>query len=304
MKKTTILVAGSLNMDFMMRVEHLAQSGETVLSPRYTLSPGGKGANQAVACARAGGTVAMLGAVGRDVYGESLRSSLHSSGVDTQYLLEVTDHTGAAFIGVAADGENSILVASGANLALHPQHLPDLSRVSHLLLQLESPMVSVLSYAKRAHQEGIPVILNAAPARPLEPGLLGCVHTLIMNEGELEHLTQTSLEAPGTALTVLAKARALVKQGPRVVIVTLGSQGCIAYTAEGTTLAVPSLPVEVVDTTGAGDTFVGILVAYLARGVGLAQALHAANAGAALACTRAGAQPSMPSLLEIEAFLK
>jgi ribokinase len=227
-------------------------------------------------------------------------SSLRSSGVDTRYLLEVADYTGAAFIGVAEDGENSILVASGANLALHPQHLPNLSQISHLLLQLESPMVSVVSFAKRAHQAGIPVILNAAPARTLEPGLLGCVHTLIVNEGELEQLVPSN----ETQSSVLSKARALVKQGPSVVIVTMGSQGCIAYTAEGTTLAIPSLPVEVRDTTGAGDTFVGVLVAYLAKGLGLAAALHAANAGAALSCTRAGAQPSMPTLLEIETLVQ
>lgn len=296
--RRVILVAGSLNVDFIVRVPHLAAPGETVIGADYTVSPGGKGANQAVACARAGGPVAMLGALGRDPYTELLRDSLRASGADLTHLLTLDGPTGAAFIGVSEGGENSILVASGANARLRSEHLPDLAGISHLVMPLETPLDTVRAYAQAARKAGVQVVLNAAPAQPLDRDLLGNVTLLIVNEGELRAVS----DAAGLGGGVAERAAGLRRLGPEVVVVTLGAQGCLAIGPDEEQ-RLPAHPVTVVDTTGAGDTFCGVLVAYLERGAGLRAALQAATVGAALACTRAGAQPSMPSRAEIEAEL-
>lgn len=293
-----ILVAGSLNVDFSVRVPHLAAPGETVIGADYTVSPGGKGANQAVACARAGGPVAMLGALGSDPYAELLRASLRDSGADLTHLLTLAGPTGAAFIGVSDGGENSILVASGANARLRPEHLPDLAGVTHLVMPLETPLDTVRAYARQASAAGVQVVLNAAPARPLDQELLANVNILIVNAGELRAVS----DAAGLGGSVSERAAGLRQLGPEVVVVTLGAEGCLAASADGETRR-PAHSVQVVDTTGAGDTFCGVLVAYLERGTELSEALKAATVGAALACTKAGAQPSMPSRAEIEGEL-
>ncbi len=294
----SVLVAGSLNVDLTVRVPHLPEPGETVLGPTYSVTPGGKGANQAVACARAGARVHMLGAVGKDSYADLLRTSLSDSGVDLGALREVDAPTGAALIGVADGGENSIMVASGANARLAPDHLPDLSGVSHLVMQLEIPLEAVTAYARAARQAGVQVVLNAAPARALGKELLTNVNVLIVNEGELKVIS----DAAGLTGDVLARARGLQNLGPSTVVVTLGGRGCLAV-AGGEPLTLPAFSVQVVDTTGAGDTFVGVLIAGLTDGDELESALSMASAAAALACTRTGAQPSMPTRDETLSFL-
>ncbi|MGI8748199.1 MAG: PfkB family carbohydrate kinase, partial [Deinococcus sp.] len=182
-----ILVVGSANIDFVTPVEHIPAPGETVLGSGYTVAPGGKGANQAVACGRAGGKVAFVGALGRDPFAELLRESLRESGVE-DHTLELDAPTGAAFISVSAAGENAITVASGANGALTPELLPAFGEFSHLVMQLELPLPTVLEAARRARAAGARVVLNASPARALPAELLRLADVLVVNEGELSVL--------------------------------------------------------------------------------------------------------------------
>ena len=299
-----ILVAGSANIDFVTRVDHIPAPGETVLGGNYSVSGGGKGANQAVACARSGGRVAFLGALGHDSFGAQLKASLQDSGVQ-DLSVQVDAPTGAAFISVSAGGENAITVASGANALLTPQHLPGTEGLSYLVLQLEVPLATVTAYATQARAAGVPVVLNAAPAQPLPESLLQLVDLLVVNEGELSALVgagevQAQLERAAGQNTGQGTG-----QGPSVVIVTLGSAGSLGLdTRRGHTLvAIPAIQVEVLDTTGAGDTYVGALVTALSEGQDLPGAMAFAGAAAGLACTRAGAQPSMPGRSEIDALL-
>jgi ribokinase len=292
-----ILVAGSANIDFVTRVDHIPAPGETVLGGNYSVSGGGKGANQAVACARSGGRVAFLGALGNDSFAAQLKASLQISGVQDRSV-QVAAPTGAAFISVSAGGENAITVASGANALLTPEHLTDTAGLSYLVLQLEVPLAAVTAYAAQARAAGVAVVLNAAPAQPLPAALLQLVDLLVVNEGEL-----SALVGEGEVRGQLERAAA---QGPAVVIVTLGPAGSLGLdTRQGRELvAMPAVPVEVLDTTGAGDTYVGALVTALSEGLDLPGAMTFAGAAAGLACTRPGAQPSMPSRPEIVALLE
>ena len=299
-----VLVAGSLNVDFSVRVPHLPLLGETVLGSGYDLSPGGKGANQAVACARAGATVRMLGAVGRDAHGDLLKTSLRQNGVDLNWLQTVEASTGVAFVSVTGDGENAIIVSEGANATLRPEHLPSLRGVSHLIMPLEIPLDTVRAFAQAAHAAGVSVVLNASPAQPLDDHLLECIDLLIVNAGELSVLNEAGPAVGGSSEETVAQARHLQSRGPKTVIVTLGGSGCLAVTPSGEELRLPAFEVEVRDTTGAGDTFTGVLVAHLARRKTLREALRVAGAAAALACTRAGAQTSMPDDAEVQRFLQ
>lgn len=290
-----ILVAGSANLDFITRVSHLPRPGETVLGPAFTTAPGGKGANQAVACARTAHPTRFFGALGDDPYAAPLRESLRASGVqDTSLTLDAP--TGAAFITVADSGENIIAVASGANALLTPQHGPDFTDVTHLILQLELPLVTVQAYARSARERGVTVVLNAAPApqEPLPAELLANVDVLMVNEGEL-----TTLTGAGDLPEQLHAAQAL---GPGTVIVTLGGAGSVAVHG-GQRIEVAAHPVTVRDTTGAGDTFVGVLTGALGAGLSLSQAMQEASVAASLACTRDGAQPSMPTRHELDRAL-
>ena len=289
-----ILVAGSANLDFITRVPHLPRPGETVLSPGFRTAPGGKGANQAVACARAGFPTRFFGALGDDPYAGVLRDSLRESGVhDLSLTLPLP--TGAAFITVAESGENVIAVASGANAGLTPAQLPPLQDTDVLVLQLEIPLETVQAYAHAARAQGVRVILNAAPAAALAAALLADVDVLVVNEGELE-----ALSGPGS---LEAQLWGIQARGPRTVIVTLGGEGSAALSGESL-IRVPAPTVRVVDSTGAGDTYVGVLAGALGAGEPLEGAMRRATVAAALACTREGAQPSMPSREEIERGLK
>jgi len=288
-----VLVAGSANLDFVVRAPHVPAPGETVLGRALSLHPGGKGANQAVACARAGGArTRMLVALGNDAFAGTLEGSLDSAGVELDIVRVADQATGTAFICVADDAENAITVAAGANEALRPEDLPDLGRVSHLLLQLETPIETVEAYAHAARAAGVTVVLNAAPARELPSSLLSSVDVLIVNEHELATLS-------GRRGRV---AETLTRLDVPCVIVTLGARGCCARD-RGRLVLQSAFRVDAVDTTGAGDTFCGALVASLCRRAALPTALRYASAAAALSSTRLGAQSSIPERREVEAFL-
>ncbi|WP_424952562.1 ribokinase [Deinococcus sp.] len=293
-----ILVAGSANIDFVTPVDHLPAPGETVLGTAYTLSAGGKGANQAVACARAGGQVRFLGRLGDDPFAAQLRASFSQSGVSDLSLTD-TLPTGAAFISVSREGENAITVASGANSAVAAADLPELEGVAFLMMQLEIPLVTVTAFARAARAAGTKVLLNASPAQSLSADLLTRIDVLVVNEQELATLTAAG---QGGERTVLEQVQAARRLGPQTVVVTLGGRGSLAL-GPGGWVELPAHQVKVLDTTGAGDTYAGVLTAGLDAGLPLESAMRRASVAAALACTRAGAQPSMPWEAEIEAAL-
>ncbi len=302
-----MLVAGSANLDFVVRAAHIPAPGETVLGQAFQTFPGGKGANQAVACARAGGArTHMLLALGDDGFAAPLQASLQAAGVVQHVVRAPQQPTGVAFICVADNAENAITVAPGANGALLPQHLPPLQDFSHLLLQLETPMATVLAYAQAARAAGVQVVLNAAPAQTLPAALLAAVDVLVVNQGELMALAGPVATA-GADTDPAAPDRSAITSALQLldvptVVVTLGAQGCLTR-HQGHLLQTPAFLVQAVDTTAAGDTFCGTLVAALAQHVALPAALQRATAAAALACTRAGAQASIPTRAEVDALL-
>lgn len=300
-----IVVVGSLNMDFVARVERLPRAGETVLGGGFQMIPGGKGANQACAAGRLGGRVRMVGRVGTDLFGEELRRSLKNSRVDVDPVSPTEGTpTGVALIFVDARGENVIVVASGANAALS---VADVERAlagadrGYLLLQLETPIETVMAAASIAHWHGLTVILDPAPARALPRDLLACVDIITPNESEALALlgrdgaTVTLEEAPGVA-------RAVRDLGVGTAIVKLGEKGAFlsSASAEG---HFPAPRVEVVDATAAGDTFNGALVVALAEGKDTGAAVAFANVAAALSVTRAGAQASIPMRADVDALM-
>lgn len=289
-----ILVAGSANLDFVVRAPHIPAPGETVLGHGFQTFPGGKGANQAVACARAGGAAThMLLALGDDAFADPVEDSLRDAGVALTIVRAAGESTGTAFICLADDAENAITVAPGANAWLRPDDLPALDGVTHLLLQLETPIESVTAWAQRARAAGVTVVLNAAPAQALPADLLAALDVLIVNEGELAEITGVTGDLDA----------ALARIAVPCVIVTLGSAGCLARSGDGSSIHQPAFAVDAIDTTAAGDTFCGVLVAALSRGPALAQALREASAAAAIACTRVGAQASIPTRAEVSTFL-
>ncbi len=289
----TVLVAGSANLDFVVRAAHVPAPGETVLGREFRTFPGGKGANQAVACARAGGTdTRMLLALGNDDFARPIEASLLAAGVQLHTVRDAQLPTGTAFVCLSDDAENAITVAPGANLALQPCHLPALDGVQWLLLQLETPLDTVLAYARAARAAGVKVALNAAPAQALPDALLAQLDMLIVNEGELAVVAGDPPDL----------ATGLARLDVPCVIVTLGARGCLAREV-GRTLLQPAFSIAPVDTTAAGDTFCGTLVAALARGQALQQALLAASAASALACTRLGAQSSIPDTAGVAVLL-
>lgn len=287
-----ILVAGSANLDFVIQVPHIPTPGETVLGDDLVIFPGGKGANQAVACARAGAETEMLLALGDDWLAERITRSLSDAGVRMHRVTMTDRSTGAALISVSANADNAIAVAPGAANGLSAADLPPLAGYSHLLMQLETPLSVVSEYARAARNEGVKVVLNAAPARYLEPELLSMVEILIVNEAEL------AVVAGHRGNVATCVERLAVPS----VVVTLGDRGCCAKTGDDV-IVETAFVVNAVDTTAAGDTFCGVLVAELGRGQRLRQALGRANAAGALACTRRGAQSSIPDRDAVDDFL-
>lgn len=287
-----VLVAGSANVDFVVRAPHIPAPGETVLGGDLSVVPGGKGANQAVAAARAGGAdTAILVALGSDPSAGVLEELLRAAGVRL-HLVRVARPTGAALITVSDGAENAITVASGANGELAPEHLPPLDGVAWLLLQLETPLATVIAYARAARAAGVRVMLNAAPAQTLPAELLGLLDLLVVNEEELAAIVGKD----GSIADRLART------GAPTTVVTLGERGCCAADG-GTLISQAAFSVVATDTTAAGDTFCGVLGAALAGGADLLGALRRAAAAAALSATRSGAQTSIPTAAEVSAFL-
>lgn len=287
-----VLVAGSANVDFVVRAPHIPAPGETVLGGDLSVVPGGKGANQAVAAARAGGAdTAMLLALGNDPSAGVLEESLRAAGVEL-HVIRAARPTGAALITVSDGAENAITVAQGANGELAPEHLPSLEGVSWLLLQLETPLAAVIAYARAARVAGVGVMLNAAPAQPLPAELLALIDVLVVNEEELAAIV-------GRQGSIVER---LARTGIATTVVTLGERGCCAVD-NGTLISQAAFSVAATDTTAAGDTFCGVLGAALAGGTDLLGALRRAAAAAALSATRAGAQTSIPTAGEVTAFL-
>jgi ribokinase len=301
-----LVVVGSLNMDFVVSVEHLPAPGETVLGHDFQMFPGGKGANQACAAGKlsAGGVaVRMIGRVGCDVFADHLKASLSAAGVDVSSVHAARSQpTGVALIWVDRAGQNSIVVASGANNALAAADVEAMRRVfrgaSHALFQLESPLDTVAAALALAREEGLATILDPAPAQPLARALLEQVDILTPNESEALLL----LGRPAARVSVddaPALAEALLQLGPRAVILKLGDQGCF-YSDGQQSLHEPAFPVQVRDTTAAGDTFNAALAVALAEGQAIQKALRFANKAAAISVTRMGAQSSAPSRAEVE----
>ncbi|GHF57751.1 ribokinase [Amycolatopsis bartoniae] len=286
---TDVLVVGSANADLVVAAERRPGAGETVLGGDTTVLPGGKGANTAVAAAKLGADVALLGAIGDDAYGRLLTESLHGAGVRTELLRTVDRPTGIAYITVTPDGENSILVSPGANSALEPDALDGaFARVKVVVASMEIPLPTVERAVAAAADAGALVLLNLSPVAELAPRTLAALDVLLVNEHEAAALLGSGV-APGKLLDL----------GPRSAVVTLGARGALVLTEDGATeIAAPR--VEPVDTTGAGDAFTGALAAALATGVTLETAARKAVRVAAISVTRRGAQPSYPSAAELE----
>jgi len=297
-----ILVIGSLNADLVVRAPRFPAPGETISGEDLAIIPGGKGANQAVAAARLGASVAMVGRVGSDSFGPTLTQNLQTNNVDTTHIHTDSSATGTAIIVVDASGQNSIVLSPGANGKVTPV---DVDAVTFqdgkmLLLQLEIPLETVVHAARLARQNGLRVILNPAPARQLPDSLLADVDILIPNESELQLLSGQSVTDTDSAKTA---ARALLKKGVKTVIITLGANGALLVTDERTS-HVPTFKVDVVDTTAAGDAFIGGLATALIKGKSLEEAVRYGNASGALAATKFGAQPSLPTIEDVQNLIQ
>jgi len=299
-----IVVVGSTNVDLVMKMDRLPKLGETITEAEFVQTYGGKGANQAVAAARAGGDVAFVGCVGDDQYGTLMIDNLQNDGIDTTFLLKEEDvASGIAFIMVDAVGNNYISVAPGANYRITPSHI---ERASELLreadiavLQCEIPLDTLHGTIEQATQYDTKILLNLAPAKPIDDKAIAHLDILVVNESEAAFLQGSPVE---TDQQVEQAARALLDRGPEIVIVTLGARGSYVAT-ESDRWTVPAFPVDPVDTTGAGDVYCGSLAVSLAEGRSIEKSVRFASAAAAICVTRLGAQPSIPTREEIETFL-
>ncbi|KQN54605.1 ribokinase [Pseudomonas sp. Leaf48] len=298
-----VVVVGSLNMDLVTRASRLPKGGETLIGESFSVVSGGKGANQAVAAARLGAQVSMIGCVGRDAYGDALRAALLAEQIDCQAVSTVDGSSGVALIVVDDNSQNSIVIVPGANGALTADQLkrfdPVLQAADLLICQLEVPDATVGHALKRGRELGKIVILNPAPAsRALPAHWYGSIDYLIPNESEAAALSGVAVDSLDTAQAAATK---LIDMGAGKVIITLGAQGSLF--ADGNSFQhFPAPSVKAVDTTAAGDTFVGGFAAALAAGKGEAEAIRFGQVAAALSVTRAGAQPSIPALSDVQAF--
>ena len=295
-----ILVFGSLNADFFLSVRTFPAPGETVLTPGALVKAGGKGANQAAAAAKAGGLVKMVGAVGTDEVAKVPVTALRALGVDCSGMQVSELATGMAMIMVDERGENSIVVASGANTAVSAQAVAQtaLNEDTILVMQMEVPPAENFKLLRRAKAAGVRTVLNVAPARPIPEADLKLADYLILNEIEADAVYNSLFEK--TFLGVEEKAAAIAEKTGGVCLITLGADGVVGA-ERGKMFKVSALPVKPVDTTGAGDAFVGIFTAMLDNGLDTRQAARYAAAGAGLACLKIGAQEALPTLKEIEA---
>jgi ribokinase len=299
--RNKVVVFGSLNMDLVVRVPRMPQAGETLSAHGFLSNPGGKGANQAVACSRQGGKVLMVGRVGDDGFGAQLRTAVVAQGVNAAGVATTPDvSTGVAMIMVDDSAQNCIAVVPGANASVSVEDAEAmrewLADAGLLLLQLEVPMASVLRAAAIAQEAGCAVLLNPAPAQQLPAALWPLLDILVVNETEAQLLSGLSVVDVHHAMDAAAL---LLRRGPRDVIVTLGEQGVVWASAAGSR-HFEARKVRAVDTTAAGDTFIGALGALLVESRSMEEALAHAIRAAAICVTRAGAQASMPSRKEVE----
>jgi len=299
-----VVVVGSLNMDLVVRAPRIPAPGETLLGGEFHTVPGGKGANQAVAAARLGARVSMVGRLGADDFATQLLANLEADGIDHSAVIQdASTTTGVALIVVADDGQNSIVVASGANMQVTPDDVDaaaeTIAAADVLLLQLEIPLDAVQRAAEIAHEHGVPVVLNPAPARDLPADLLSRVDVLIPNESETALLTGLPVD---TRAELEAAARTLLDRGISTAILTLGARGAMLATGSEVEI-IPTFKVQPVDTTAAGDAFVAGFSVALAEGKPVAEAVRWGNAAGALAATRLGAQTSLPRRAELEQLL-
>ena len=298
------VVVGSSNTDMIMQLDKIPVPGETVIGGEFSVAAGGKGANQAVAAARAGGDITFIAAVGTDTVGAEAVEGFIRDGINVEHIKKVDNvASGIALILVDKDGANSIGVASGANASLRPEDMADLkqviSRAQILLMQLETPIDTVIRAAQIAHEAGVKVILNPAPAQRLDDELLKMISILTPNEIEAELLTGIKVN---DEISAGKAAEALLEKGIDSVLITLGARGVFRAVGKKQKL-IPGFEVDAVDTTAAGDVFNGALAVALGENKPLDEAIRFANAAAALSVTKLGAQPSAHSRNEIDSFL-
>jgi ribokinase len=304
MQRPKIIVIGSSNTDLVAKAPKLPAPGETVLGSEFIIAPGGKGANQAVVIARLGGDVAFVAKLGMDNFGDQALGNFKKDGIGTDFVFRDKESpSGVALIFVDESGENMIIAAQGANARLSPGDIDKaqaaIEGADMVVLQLETPLKTVEHAVAIAAQKNVPVILNPAPGRKLEPHLIGKVDCLTPNETEAEILTGIKVTDDDAARKAGAR---LLELGSSSVVVTMGKRGAMLITADESSL-IPAFEVEAVDATAAGDAFTGGLAYALASGKDLREAVEFANAVAALAVTKMGAQPSMPTKEELERFL-
>ncbi len=294
-----VVVCGSLNMDVVVQSSRRPAPGETLTSAVASFLPGGKGLNQAVAAARSGVPSVMIGAIGDGAFGKALRTFLADNDVDcTQLFVVPKVATGLALIQVAG-GDNAITVASGANALFATSMVDQVPQRDEVwVAQFETPPATTAALFAQAHATGAQTVLNMAPMVEHPADLLKSVDVAVLNEIELAQATNTKLRASSAIKTIVAACRELMARGPHSVVATLGVRGVVVVTAEGH-IAIPGLAAQVIDTTGAGDCFVGTLAACLARGQTPFEAARYANAAASCAVEKLGAAPSMPTAKEV-----
>jgi ribokinase len=305
--RNRLVVVGSINLDLVSVAPRIPLRGETLTATSFGTFPGGKGANQAVAAARLGTSVSMIGRLGNDAFGNELRTNLQSAGVDVAAVDVVPTSSGVAQIITEEKGENVIVVAAGANAHLSSRylekHLALIRSSSIVLTQLEIPLETVDYLAAITRKESIPLVLDPAPAQPLPSSLLKAVEWLTPNESETCSLL--GLESPNLPANAMKEmAENLLQRGSRNVLLKLGKRGCYLALADGRRVFVPAYAVPAIDSTAAGDAFNGAFASALLEGHDPVQCATWASAVAAISVTRQGAQPSMPTQAEVRAFLK
>ena len=303
-----VTVVGSANVDLVIRAERMPNKGETLIGEAFDIFTGGKGFNQATAAARLGAEVTFIGRIGEDAFGEMLQTAMDSEHIDTQFVKTDADNgTGIATIVVEPDGDNSIIVVPRANMCITPTDIDaagdSIANADVLLLQLETPIDASKRAAEIARQNGTIVLLDPAPARQLPVDLLKKIDILTPNASEATVLSGQEVSTPDSITTAKTMQKQINQDGLSSVVLTLGEQGVLLCTPTETE-HIPAIPVDVIDTTGAGDAFSGALATALANGNNITESVRYATAAGAAACTVLGATPSMPTQEKLKAILQ